>query len=112
MGHLNARSVCKHFYEIERILRECKFDVVGVSETFLKIHSPKNLCTIAGFKFFRNDRSNAAGGGVGIFVREELNPKLINLPQKLAQPEMIFLEVQFLSTRVSEEWSRKHTKKF
>ena len=101
VGHLNARSVCKHFYEIERILRECKFDVVGVSETFLKIHSPKNLCTIAGFKFFRNDRSNAAGGGVGIFIREELNPKLINLPQKLAQPEMIFVEVQTKSAKVA-----------
>ena len=63
IGHLNARSVPKHFYEIERILHETNFDIVGVSETFLKTHSPKNLCNISGYKFFRKDHLYANGGG-------------------------------------------------
>ena len=101
VGHLNARSVPKHIYEMERILHETDFDVVCVSETFLKLHTPKNLCNIAGFKFFRKDRSTSAGGGVGIFIKENLNPKLIKLPQNHSQPEMLFVEIQTKSGKVA-----------
>ena len=101
IGHLNARSVSKHFYEIERILHETNFDIVGVSETFLKTHSPKNLCNISGYKFFRKDRLYANGGGVGIFIRDNLNPKIIKLPQNHTQPEVLFLEVSVSNTKIA-----------
>ena len=101
VGHMNARSVPKHIQDMERILHETRFDVVGVSETFLKKHTPKDLCSIAGFKFFRNDRTSAAGGGVGIFVREDLNPKVIKLPHNHSQPEMLFIEIQTKSGKVA-----------
>ena len=89
VGHINARSVPKHFHEINRLLQETKFDAIGVSETFIKTHTPKSLHKIPGFKFFRKDRVAKCGGGVGIFIRDNLNAKIIKLPQSFNQPETI-----------------------
>ena len=45
------------------------------------------------FTFLRKDRSVQHGGGVGIFVRDNFDPKIIKLPQNLTQPEVLFLEL-------------------
>lgn len=101
VGHLNARSVPKHISEIDRLLQETKLDVIGVSETFIKSHTPKSLCNIPGFKFIRKDRSEKAGGGIGVFVRPELAPKIIKLPQSVTQPEMLFIEITVKNNKVA-----------
>ena len=101
VGHLNARSVPKHISEMDRLIQETNFDVIGVSETFIKSRTPKSLCQIPGYKFIRKDRTEKAGGGIGIFVRPELEPKLIKLPQTLTQPEMLFIEITLKNTKVA-----------
>lgn len=101
VGHLNARSVPKHISEMDRLFQETNFDVICVSETFIKSHTPKSLCNIPGFKFLRKDRTEKAGGGIGIFVRHELIPKIIKLPQTLTQPEMLFVEITLKNTKVA-----------
>ena len=100
VGHINARSVPKHIGEISNFLHETCLDVIGVSETFIKTHTVKNLCKISGFKFLRKDRSTKHGGGVGIFVKDCFEPKIVKLPQDLTQPEMLFLELTIKNVKV------------
>ena len=100
VGHINARSVPKHIYEISNFFHETCLDIIGVSETFIKTHTPKKLCKINGFKFLRKDRTSKHGGGVGIFVRDCFDPKVVKLPQNLTQPEMLFIELTIKNTKL------------
>ena len=93
VGHINARSVPKHISEISDLFHETCLDIIGVSETFIKTHTPKSLCRISGFKFLRKDRAGKHGGGVRIFIKDCFNPKVVKLPQNLTQPETLFIEV-------------------
>ena len=103
VGHINARSVPKHIHEIKKLFDETNLDCIGVSETFIKSHTPKSLHKIPGFKFFRKDRSSNYGGGIGIFIRDSLakNAKVIKLPQTFSQPETLFIEVTIKNTKVA-----------
>ena len=100
VGHINARSVPKHISEISDLFHETCLDIIGVSETFIKTHTPKKLCKMSGFKFLRKDRTGKHGGGVGIFVKDCFNPKLVKLPQNFTQPEMLFIELIVKNTKL------------
>ena len=91
LGHVNACSVPKHLHEIQRIIQH--FDALGICETFIKPNTPQTAFNIAGYKFFHVDRTISSRGGVGVYIRSEYPAKLIKLPNDLAQPEMIFVEI-------------------
>ena len=40
------------------------------------------------------------GGGVGIFIKECFNPKVVKLPQNFSQPETLFIELTVKNTKV------------
>ena len=93
LAHVNARSIPKHAHEIEKILLDTSIDILGVSETFISQHTPENICKIPGYNLVHVDRDMQCRGGVGIYLNDNLEYKKINLPVKLIQPEMLFLEV-------------------
>ena len=57
VGHINARSVPKHISDISDLFHATCLDIIGVSETFIKSHTPKSLCKVSGYKFLRRDRN-------------------------------------------------------
>ena len=93
VAHINARSIPKHVHEIDKLLQETSIDILGVSETFISKHTPENICKIPGYNLVHVDRDMKSRGGVAIYLNENLVYKKINLPVKLVQPEMVFLEV-------------------
>ena len=99
IAHINARSISKHIHEITRVVQATTFDVIGVSETFIKKDTPKNLIKIEGYTLFNKNRTGKCGGGVGLYVINHMKAKLIKLPQEIDQPEIIFIE---LSTQHSK----------
>ena len=103
VGHLNARSAPKHLDEIIKLFEETNLDCICVSETFIKAHTPQSLQKIPGFKFFKKNRISKNGGGIGIFVRDNLsqNTKVIKLPQTFTQPEALFLELTINNVKVA-----------
>ena len=100
---MNARSVPKHLDEIIKLFEETNLDCICVSETFIKAHTPQSLQKIPGFKFFKKNRISKNGGGIGIFVRDNLsqNTKVIKLPQTFTQPEALFLELTINNVKVA-----------
>lgn len=67
----NIRSLTKNFAEFKTFLLRKKYDVVGISETWLSHDIFDNLLTINGYVFVRRDRP-ARGGGIGIYLRAGL----------------------------------------
>ena len=51
-----------------------KFSVIGISETWLNDSS--HSVDISGFKFLRKYRQNRTGGGVGLYISNDLEFKL------------------------------------
>ena len=93
MGHLNARSLNKNIIELKAILELTEFDVICISESWLRSRTPKDRFMIEGYKIFRSDRKNKRGGGVCIYVKEEFDCKRIKIPNSPDLPELLWVEV-------------------
>lgn len=76
IAHLNTQSICSTFTEFELLMNTYKFDIMTLSETWLK--DDKNLLNhvkIPGYKPEYNHRTTC-GGGVGMYIRTEVKYKL------------------------------------
>ena len=97
VGHLNARSVPKHIHEIRRIIKKCDFDIVGVSETFIKEHTPEERHIIDNYRLYKLNRTHTTQGGVGFFVKNTIKVKELETPQIITQnhnaPEVLGIVV-------------------
>ena len=96
--HVNARSLVKNFDEIESLILKTSTppDVLCISETRFKddkINWQSQLSNLTGYKpAFDNSPTNA--GGVAIYVKNELNPK-VKRELRLEDPhcESVFVEI-------------------
>lgn len=97
VGHLNARSVPKHIFEIRRIAKKCDFDIIGVSETFIKEHTPLDRCNIDNYTLYKLNRTHTTQGGVGIFVKNNIKTRVIETPVEITNnknaPEVLGIVV-------------------
>ena len=93
LAHVNARSIPKHLHEIDKIVQETNFDVIGVCETFISSHTPKAAFEIPGYNFFHVDRTMTCRGGVGVYIQSDYPAVPIKLPVNLVQPEMCFVQI-------------------
>ena len=73
ISHQNIRGLQGKFDEISDVLNNNKIDIFSLNELFL--NNLKSKFTIPGFEFLRKDRKNGSGGGVGIYIRTELDYK-------------------------------------
>ena len=73
---LNARNITNIFLEQEAAITSGGYDIVGITETLLG-DEDGDLYNIEGFKRMRKDRFNKRGGGVAVFVRENLHVQQI-----------------------------------
>ena len=75
--HINARSLNKNFDSIELFLKtinQFPFSVIGITETWLNSNSPQ-LFHLQNYELIRADRAHGKGGGVGIYVHDQLKFK-------------------------------------
>lgn len=93
LAHLNVRSIVPHFNEFKDLVYE-KFDVIGVTETWLSQNITNNAITLNGYNLFRRDRSTA-GGGVGVYLKNHIKAKVIDeLPVNVVNTEQLWLSVE------------------
>ena len=96
VAHINAQSLVSTFTEFSVMMDKYKFDIVCVTETWFtdSVHLD-NYVQIPGYELEKNNRSKARGGGVAIYVQENLNytPRqdIINLDSEL---EHVWIEVK------------------
>ena len=101
IGHLNARSIPGSIDELRRIMLECKFDIFGVSESWLSKGVPEDRYKINGYNIYRKDRADKKCGGVCFYVREDIKCKCINIQYDYEQPEMLWIEVVVSNVKIA-----------
>ena len=76
IGHLNTRSLYPKIDEIRSIVDKNDFDIFCVSETWLHEYIKDDEIHIPGYNIYRRDRNTGAGGGVCIYVKEDIHVNL------------------------------------
>ena len=71
--HLNTQSMVSTFNEFQLVINKYPFDVITLSETWLK-NNPELLeyVKIPGYQMEYRNRENMKGGGVGMYIRENI----------------------------------------
>ena len=92
--HINAQSILPKIDEFRFLFEGSRVDVVCVSETWLSNNVGDAVCSLNGFhKPFRCDRIGRCGGGVAIFVRGEINCKIVRKAEPGSKIDYVFVEV-------------------
>ena len=89
IGHLNINSLRTKFEQLKNI----KIDILVITETKIDNSFPTSQFYIEGYsKPFRLDR-NATGGGVIIFIREDIPTKILQKHTFANDIESIVFEI-------------------
>ncbi|XP_065356239.1 uncharacterized protein LOC135950637 [Calliphora vicina] len=104
-GHINCPSLrpsadYSKIDELRSILSGSVLNVFGVTETWLKPYISTRSVQISGLNFYRNDRLNTRGGGVGIYVSTGLKSKTVFKVSDFGTCESLFVEISFGNTLV------------
>ena len=103
--HLNINSLAnsEHLEELKEIVGVNNIDIMGISETKLcstvKRVTSKEVA-IDGYDLFRTDRTTRGGGGVAMYVKEQLKPKMVGEWSKITDGiEQLWVKVQCNKSR-------------
>jgi hypothetical protein len=83
MGHLNVHSLVPKREQVEHLLCNSNVDCLGLSETRLTSSSPKAAVSLPEYKTFRKDRGQGRGGGVLMYVKNNLKSDQIEWPSNI-----------------------------
>ena len=98
IGHLNINSFQNKFEMLEEIIKE-KIDIFLISETKLDSSFPSGQFVIKGYSTpFRLDR-NQNGGGLLVYVREDIPCKILNEYTPEKPIEIFFVEINLRSRK-------------
>ncbi|XP_031330766.1 uncharacterized protein LOC116161527 [Photinus pyralis] len=76
--HLNSRSLISTFHYFSDLVTDCNFDIIAVSETWLKPTISSASVQLPGYDLLRADRPTK-GGGLCFYIKSHLKLKIINL---------------------------------
>jgi exonuclease III len=95
--HINAQSIPAHYAEILTSFQGLDLHALLVSESWLKPTLPSSGFAIQGYSLLRNDRVQRRGGGVCIYLRDDLSYDILHQSTLLSigDPEFIFIKVNF-----------------
>uniref|UniRef100_A0A0A9YIX2 RNA-directed DNA polymerase from mobile element jockey n=1 Tax=Lygus hesperus TaxID=30085 RepID=A0A0A9YIX2_LYGHE len=102
IAHMNIQSVIAHLDELREIGCNAMFDIIALSETFLKPGINNDSLLVGDYAWVRNDRTGKGGGGVALLVSNRLKFKEIARSQAVysKSPEFIFLDVECSNNHV------------
>ena len=73
IGHLNTQSMVSSFDEFNVMLQEHPFDILTLSETWLKDDvNLLNYVRIPGYEFSYKNRNERRGGGVSLYIEDAI----------------------------------------
>lgn len=101
--HINAQSISRHHLEfLATFGRAHNIDAILVSETFLKPTMDSIRYSLPGFKLIRNDREGKPGGGVAIYLRQDIDFNFVahSSPHYSKSAEHLFIEIYLRGTKV------------
>lgn len=93
--HVNVENLIVHRDNFINAFGSSKFDVITISETFLKPVIPSTPYLMQEFHLIRHDREGKEGGGLAVFVRKCFTFKIIAKSDSVycRKPEFLILEL-------------------
>ena len=99
IGTLNINSLAPKFEELKAVIGK-NIDILTIQETKLDDSFPPGQFTIDGYSEpYRLDR-NKHGGGVMIYIREDIPSKLLNKHSFSETIEGLFIEINLCKTKL------------
>lgn len=90
--HINAQSLKNKIDELRLTFENSLVDVICISESWFDDAIPDSLVSLNGYKLFRADRKKR-GGGVAIYVKMNINCKLVARNEESNKIEFLFIEI-------------------
>ena len=72
---LNARSIINKTAELSIIVDKHNSDIIFATETWLNENVPSEVVNIPGLIVIRKDRSSGRGGGIAIYIKDNVPVK-------------------------------------
>lgn len=96
---MNCQSLLPHFLEFNELFHNSDYDMIAMSETWLKPHVSDILVNLPGFYLLRHDRVGRGGGGIGIFIRVGATARVlaVSAPGDNVSAEYIIVSVSAVS---------------
>ena len=95
LGHLNTQSMISSFDEFCLFMNEYDFDVMALSETWLRNdNNLLNYVTLSGYMTEFQNRTSKRGGGVGLYIKENIRYKRrTDIEKQAPEFEHIWIEI-------------------
>ena len=100
--HLNSRSLCKNFDNMQILLSSLKhnFDIIGITETWFNCNTHLELYNMENYSLVQVCRSDKVGGGVAMYVKNGIDYAIRNdLSFCSPELEVLFIEVKGLKNK-------------
>lgn len=90
--HINVENLLVHRESFVNLFGNGFFDVIAVTETFLKPEVLSTVYNIPGYVFIRHDRLGKEGGGIALFIKNIFTHKILMTSQEhyCKKPEYLF----------------------
>lgn len=100
--HVNACRLFKKLTYLNGIISDSNISAVCVSETWFSDNHTNLMVRLGGFKVHRGDRrlGGKSGGGVAIYVSDQITSKLITKSKADHKVEFIFIEICASNTNI------------
>lgn len=98
VAHVNIRSLVPVLSPFLSLITDNLLDIIAVTETWLTPQIPAEVVDVRGFRFLRKDRKTGRGGGVGIYIRNDIKYSNIDINQLNSDKiENIWIKVKIKS---------------
>ena len=65
----NVMSLAPKIDVVSRVVQNANYDLVCITESWLRLHIPDSVIVINGYNIIRRDRKEATHGGVCIYIK-------------------------------------------
>uniref|UniRef100_K7EWV1 Endonuclease/exonuclease/phosphatase domain-containing protein n=1 Tax=Pelodiscus sinensis TaxID=13735 RepID=K7EWV1_PELSI len=89
--YTNARSLGNKMEELELLVQEVKPDIIGITETWWNTRHDWST-GIEGYVLFRKDRNKGKGGGVALYIKDEVDCKEIK-SDRMEKTESVWAKI-------------------
>lgn len=93
--HINSQSLMAHRDDLVNTFSNCLHDLILVSETWLKPSLQSSAVDLRGYRLLRCDRVDRRGGGVAVYVKDNISCRIVkhSSSDKTPSLEYLFIEI-------------------
>ena len=97
---LNSQSIKNKMDEFRLIFEGSKATVVSVSETWANSHVSDALIKLNGYNLIRHDSRGKRGGGLAIYIHDNIKFKVIEKSDSSSKTEFVIFEILLNGTKI------------